>query len=245
MADKTHAPGAAGRAPVAGQPESVRNVVLVGHSGAGKTTLAEALLAATGTIQRPGRVEDGTTVSDFDEVEVRQQRSVNLTLVPFEHAGVKVNLLDTPGYADFTGDLRAGLRAADAALFTVSAAERRRRADPDAVGGVRGGGHAARGRDHQDRPSAGRLRRGPGRLPGRVRRVGGAAVPARRRRRGRRARPHRPAVRALLRLLRRQPGRLRGHRGRRRPGGGGPLRADRGDHPGERGRDPHGPVPVR
>ncbi|HEY5360585.1 MAG TPA: elongation factor G-like protein EF-G2 [Streptosporangiaceae bacterium] len=123
MADRTHAPGAAGRAPMAGQPESVRNVVLVGHSGAGKTTLAEALLAATGTIQRPGRVEDGTTASDFDEVEVRQQRSVNLTLVPFEHAGVKVNLLDAPGYADFTGDLRAGLRAADAALFTVSAAD--------------------------------------------------------------------------------------------------------------------------
>jgi elongation factor G len=123
MADRTHAPGAAGRAPMAGQPESVRNVVLVGHSGAGKTTLAEALLAATGTIQRQGRVEDGTTVSDFDEVEVRQQRSVNLTLIPVEHAGVKINLLDTPGYADFTGDLRAGLRAADAALFTVSAAE--------------------------------------------------------------------------------------------------------------------------
>jgi elongation factor G len=123
MADRSHAPGAAGRTPLADQPDSVRNVVLVGHSGAGKTTLAEALLALTGTIQRSGRVEDGSTVSDFDEVEVRQQRSVNLTLVPFEHAGVKVNLLDTPGYADFTGDLRAGLRAADAALFTVSAVD--------------------------------------------------------------------------------------------------------------------------
>jgi len=98
-------------------------VVLVGHSGAGKTTLAEALLVSTGTIQREGRVEDGSTASDFDEVEIRQQRSVNLTLVPFTHEGVKVNLLDTPGYADFTGDLRAGLRAADAALFTVSAAD--------------------------------------------------------------------------------------------------------------------------
>ena len=101
----------------------MRNVALVGHSGSGKTTLVEALLSRTGTIQRPGRVEDGTTVSDFDEVEIRQQRSVNLTLAPLIHAGVKVNLLDTPGYADFTGDLRAGLRAADAALFTVSAAE--------------------------------------------------------------------------------------------------------------------------
>jgi len=101
----------------------VRNVALVGHSGSGKTTLVEALLSATGAIQRTGRVEDGTTVSDFDEVEIRQQRSVNLTVAPLVHAGVKVNLLDTPGYADFTGDLRAGLRAADAALFAVSATE--------------------------------------------------------------------------------------------------------------------------
>ncbi len=123
MVEKAGTSGAAGRAPAAGQPDNVRNVVLVGHSGAGKTTLVEALLVSTGTIQRPGRVEDGTTVSDFDEVEVRQQRSVNLTLAPVLHAGVKVNLLDTPGYADFTGDLRAGLRAADAALFTVSAAD--------------------------------------------------------------------------------------------------------------------------
>src|ERR1022692_4405660 len=122
MAEKATS-GAAGRAPAVGQPENVRNVVLVGHSGAGKTTLVEALLAATGTIQRVGRVEDGSTVSDFDEVEIRQQRSVNLTLAPLMHADVKVNLLDTPGYADFTGDLRAGLRAADAALFTVSAAD--------------------------------------------------------------------------------------------------------------------------
>jgi elongation factor G len=123
MPDKPHAAGAAGRTTAAGQPASVRNVVLVGHSGAGKTTLAEALLVTTGTVQREGRVEDGSTVSDFDEVEIRQQRSVNLTLVPFTHESVKINLLDTPGYADFTGDLRAGLRAADAALFTVSAAD--------------------------------------------------------------------------------------------------------------------------
>jgi elongation factor G len=101
----------------------VRNVVLVGHSGAGKTSLVEALLAATGTIPRAGRVEDGTTVSDFDEAEHRQQRSVSLSVAPLTHAGVKVNLLDTPGYADFVGDLRAGLRAADAALFVVSAVD--------------------------------------------------------------------------------------------------------------------------
>ncbi len=112
--------GAPGRAPAAGQ---VRNVVLVGHSGAGKTSLVEALLAVTGTIQRPGSIEEGTTVSDFDEVEIRQQRSVNLTLAPIVHNGIKVNLLDTPGYADFTGDLRAGLRAADSALFAVPATD--------------------------------------------------------------------------------------------------------------------------
>ncbi|HVV76041.1 MAG TPA: elongation factor G-like protein EF-G2 [Mycobacteriales bacterium] len=123
MADKTSPSGAAGRAPSADEPGRIRNVVLVGHSGSGKTTLVEALLVATGTIPRAGRVEDGTTVSDFDEAEIRQQRSISLTVAPFEHDGVKVNLLDSPGYADFTGDLRAGLRAADAALFVVSAAD--------------------------------------------------------------------------------------------------------------------------
>jgi len=112
--------GAAGRAPAADQ---VRNVVLVGHSGGGKTSLVEALLAATGTVQRQGSIEEGNTVSDFDDVEIRQQRSVNLTLAPIVHNGIKVNLLDTPGYADFTGDLRAGLRAADSALFVVSATD--------------------------------------------------------------------------------------------------------------------------
>ena len=104
-------------------PGNVRNVVLVGHSGAGKTTLVEALLLATGATTRLGRVEDGTTVCDFDDAEVRQQRSVSLALAPIEHDGIKVNLLDAPGYADFVGDLRAGLRGADAALFVVSATD--------------------------------------------------------------------------------------------------------------------------
>jgi len=112
-----------GNPEAADEPGRIRNVVLVGHSGSGKTTLVESLLAATGTINRPGRVEDGTTISDFDEAEIRQQRSISLTLAPFSHDGIKVNLLDTPGYADFVGDLRAGLRAADAALFVVSAAD--------------------------------------------------------------------------------------------------------------------------
>jgi len=102
-------------------PETIRNVVLVGHSGSGKTTLAESLALATGVLNRAGKVHDGTTVSDYDEIEHRQQRSVQLALIPLEHAGMKINLLDAPGYVDFVGELRAGLRAADAALFVVSA----------------------------------------------------------------------------------------------------------------------------
>ncbi|MFJ4486242.1 elongation factor G-like protein EF-G2 [Streptomyces longwoodensis] len=124
MGDKTQThPGAAGRAVAADHPASLRNVVLVGHSGSGKTTLVEALALTAGAVNRAGRVEDGGTVSDHDEIEHRQQRSVQLSLVPLEWDGIKVNVLDTPGYADFVGELRAGLRAADAALFVVSASD--------------------------------------------------------------------------------------------------------------------------
>lgn len=124
MGDKTTThPGAAGRTVAADRPGSIRNVVLVGHSGSGKTTLVEALALATGAVNRAGRVEDGGSLSDYDEIEHRQQRSVQLSVVPVDWAGIKINLLDTPGYADFVGELRAGLRAADAALFVVSAAE--------------------------------------------------------------------------------------------------------------------------
>src|SRR5438874_3562860 len=123
MAQKTQEKGLTGPAPVVDEPGRVRNVVLVGHSGAGKTTLVEALLAASGTIGRAGSVVDGTTVSDYDAAAVRQQRSVSLACAPLLHEGIKINLLDTPGYADFVGELRAGLRAADAALFVVSAAD--------------------------------------------------------------------------------------------------------------------------
>jgi len=107
----------------ADRPEKIRNIALVGHSAAGKTTLVEALLAATGTIGRAGTVPEGTTVSDADPVEVAQQRSVVLSVCPLRHDDVVINLLDTPGYPDFTGELRAGLRAADAALFVVPATD--------------------------------------------------------------------------------------------------------------------------
>ncbi|GAA3451497.1 elongation factor G-like protein EF-G2 [Dactylosporangium matsuzakiense] len=123
MAQKVQEKGVTGSVPVVDDPGRVRNVVVVGHSGAGKTTLVEALLAVTGTITRAGAVTDGTTVTDHDPAAQKQQRSVTLSCAPLLHEGVKVNLLDTPGYADFVGELRAGLRAADAALFVVSAVD--------------------------------------------------------------------------------------------------------------------------
>ena len=112
-----------GAAVAVDDPARVRNVVLVGPSGSGKTTLTEALLTATGVLTRAGSVTEGTTVCDHDPAAVRQQRSVGLSVAPLTHDGIKINLIDTPGYADFVGELRAGLRAADAALFVVSSAE--------------------------------------------------------------------------------------------------------------------------
>ncbi|WP_028932333.1 elongation factor G-like protein EF-G2 [Pseudonocardia spinosispora] len=108
---------------MAGDPTAIRNVALVGPSGAGKTTLVEALLASTGVIPRAGTIGEGSTICDHDPAAVRQQRSVALSVAPLRHDGVKINLIDTPGYGDFVGEVRAGLRAADAALFVVSAAE--------------------------------------------------------------------------------------------------------------------------
>ena len=104
-------------------PAQIRNVALVGHSGSGKSMLVEALLAATGAITRMGSISEGTTVSDADPSAIHQQRSVTLSVAPILIGEIKVNLIDTPGYTDFTGELRAGLRAADAALFVVSAVE--------------------------------------------------------------------------------------------------------------------------
>ncbi len=104
-------------------PAKIRNVALVGHGGAGKTSLAEALLFCAGAIGRMGRVEDGTTTTDFDPEEVRRHLSLSLALAPFEHDGVKINLLDAPGYGDFVGDMRTALEVADLAVLVVSAVE--------------------------------------------------------------------------------------------------------------------------
>jgi len=101
----------------------IRNVALVGHGGSGKTTLAEALLHVAGVTQRMGRVEDGTTASDFDPEEHKRGISVGLSVLPFEYEGHKINLLDCPGYADFVGDVVAALRVADLAVFVISAVD--------------------------------------------------------------------------------------------------------------------------
>jgi elongation factor G len=108
---------------VAPPPDTIRNVVVVGHSAAGKTTLLEALLAETGAVNRAGRVEDGTTVCDHEPIERRLGRSVSLTVASTVQDGATINLIDTPGHPDFVGEVRAGLRAADAALFVISAVD--------------------------------------------------------------------------------------------------------------------------
>jgi elongation factor G len=123
MADKANASDGTGAAPTANGPGDVRNVVLVGPSGGGKTTLVEALLVAAGVLSRAGSVIDGSTICDYDDAEIRQQRSVGVAVASLSHDGIKINLVDTPGYADFVGELRAGLRAADCALFVIAANE--------------------------------------------------------------------------------------------------------------------------
>jgi elongation factor G len=101
--------------------EQLRNVVLLSHSGGGKTSLAEATLYDSGATSRLGKVEEGTTVSDYDPEEIRRRISVNTSLVPYEWRGHKVNVLDTPGYADFVGEVKGAIRAADGAIILLDA----------------------------------------------------------------------------------------------------------------------------
>ena len=112
--------------------DQLRNVVLMGHSGSGKTTLAEAMLFASGAITRMGRVEDHNTVSDFDEQEHAHTYSISASLIPVEWDGHRINVIDTPGFPDFEGEVVAGVTAADAAVITV-----------DAAGGVQAGTESA------------------------------------------------------------------------------------------------------
>lgn len=101
--------------------DKIRNVVLVGHSSAGKTSLAEALLFNTGAVTRLGKVDDHTSVSDFDPEEQRRKISINTALIPCEWNGYKINVLDTPGYIDFAGEVKAALHVAELAIVVVDA----------------------------------------------------------------------------------------------------------------------------
>jgi elongation factor G len=99
--------------------EAIRNVAIVSHGGAGKTTLVEALLHSTGATTRMGKVEDGSTTSDFDDEEVRRGISLYTSVIPVEYKDYKVNLLDTPGFLDFIGEVISALRVADGAIVLI------------------------------------------------------------------------------------------------------------------------------
>ncbi|HEV8190295.1 MAG TPA: elongation factor G [Ktedonobacterales bacterium] len=101
--------------------EQIRNVAVIAHGGSGKTSLVDTALFDTGAVTRIGKVDDGSSISDSDPDEIKRRMSINLTVVPVEWQENKINFLDTPGYADFVGEVMAGLRAADAALVVVSA----------------------------------------------------------------------------------------------------------------------------
>jgi len=104
-------------------PEQLRTVVLVSHQGAGKTSLVEAMLFDTGVTNRLGKVDDGTTASDWDPDEIHHKISISNSVLPIEWGGHKLNLIDSPGYADFVGEVRSGIRVADAAALVVSAVD--------------------------------------------------------------------------------------------------------------------------
>ncbi|HOQ17074.1 MAG TPA: elongation factor G [Defluviitaleaceae bacterium] len=99
----------------------IRNVVLLGHGGCGKTTISEAMLYVSGQVKRQGKVDDGNTVSDYDPEEVKRKVSINTSIIPIEWKDHKINILDTPGYFDFVGEVKQAVRAADSAIIVVSA----------------------------------------------------------------------------------------------------------------------------
>jgi len=101
--------------------QNIRNVCLLGHSGNGKTALAESLLFMTGAIERMGKVPDGNTVCDYDPEEIKRQISISAAVAPLEYKGCKINVLDTPGAFDFSGEVMESLRAADAAIIVCAA----------------------------------------------------------------------------------------------------------------------------
>ena len=102
--------------------ENIRNLALLSHCGAGKTSVSEAILFTAGAITRLGKVDDGTTTSDYDPDEVKRKISINMTLLPCQWKEAKINLIDTPGYSDFTGEVKAAIRVSEGAVIVVCAA---------------------------------------------------------------------------------------------------------------------------
>ena len=100
--------------------DNIRNIAVMGHGKCGKTTLTEAMLFNSGAVKRLGSASDGTTVSDYDSEEIKRQCSINTTVEPIEWKDLKYNIIDTPGFFDFAGDVKAGVRAADSALVVLS-----------------------------------------------------------------------------------------------------------------------------
>ena len=99
---------------------NIRNILIAGHAGSGKTTLTEALVYFSGAAERMGRVEDGTTISDFDPEEAKRKASLSASVVPVEYEGIKYNLIDAPGLFDFEAGEYEGIRAAESVLVVVS-----------------------------------------------------------------------------------------------------------------------------
>ncbi|MCZ7558356.1 MAG: elongation factor G [Bacteroidia bacterium] len=104
-------------------PETIRNVAIIGHGSSGKTILADAMLLTSGATTRIGRIEDGSTTSDYHNDEIERQISINSTLIAMEYRGHKINIIDTPGYSDFQGDVISSLRIVDTALLVLKAVE--------------------------------------------------------------------------------------------------------------------------
>ena len=102
------------------ETRQIRNVVVLGHGGCGKTTMVEAMAYVTGVTNRMGKVSDGNTISDFDKEETKRLFSIGTSVVPIEWEGIKINLLDTPGYFDFVGEVEEALSAADAAIIVIN-----------------------------------------------------------------------------------------------------------------------------
>ena len=115
--------------------DKIRNVVLLGHGGSGKTSLAEAFGYLSGITSRMGKVDDGNTLSDYSKEEQRRHFSISTSVIPIEWEGYKINIIDTPGYFDFVGEVEEAVSAAGAAIIVVNGRHRSRH--PEGMGALR------------------------------------------------------------------------------------------------------------